>query len=70
MAKELASVYGQWIELVAGYQKAVVHRALVEFSIILGIALVALFFTSWMDSLVRKVPWTAARWSLCARSRA
>jgi hypothetical protein len=54
--KELASVYGQWIELVAGYQKAVVHRALVEFSIILGIALVALFFTSWMDSLVRKVP--------------
>ena len=54
--KELAAVYAQWIELVAGNQWTVVHRALQEFAIILGIALIAVFFSSWMDSLVRKVP--------------
>ena len=54
--KELAGVYLQWIDLVAGYQRAVVHRGLVEFAIILGIVLIGIFFTTWMDSLVRKVP--------------
>lgn len=54
--KELATVYGQWIDLVAGYQRSVVHRALGEFAIILAIAMVGIFFTTWMDSLVRRVP--------------
>ncbi len=54
--KELAGVYAQWIELVAGYQRAVVHRALGEFAIILGIALIGIFFSTWMDSLVRNIP--------------
>jgi small-conductance mechanosensitive channel len=54
--KELAGVYLQWIDLVAGYQRAVLHRALVEFAIILGIVLIGIFFTTWLDSLVRKVP--------------
>jgi small-conductance mechanosensitive channel len=54
--KELAGIYAQWIELVAGYQRAVLHRGLGELAIILGIALVGIFFSTWMDSLVRNVP--------------
>ncbi len=54
--KELGNVYAQWIELVAGSQRAVVHRGLGELAIILGIALVAIFFSTWMDSLVRNIP--------------
>jgi small-conductance mechanosensitive channel len=53
--KELAGIYAQWIDLVAGYQRAVVHRALQGVAIILGIALVGVFFSSWMDSLVKKL---------------
>jgi small-conductance mechanosensitive channel len=54
--KELAGVYAQWIDLVAGYQRTVVHGALVGFAVILVIALIALFFGSWMDSLVKRLP--------------
>jgi small-conductance mechanosensitive channel len=54
--KELAGVYAQWIDLVAGQQRAVVHVALVGLVIILVIALIALFFTTWMDSLVKRLP--------------
>jgi len=53
--KDLASVYGQWIELVAARQKGVVHRALQGVVIILAIALVGLFFSSWLDSLVKRL---------------
>jgi small-conductance mechanosensitive channel len=51
--KELASVYGQWIDVVAARQRAVVHRALLGIAIILVIALIGLFFSSWLDSLVK-----------------
>ena len=54
--KELAGVYAQWIDLVVGQQRAVVHGALVGLVIILVIALIALFFTTWMDSLVKRLP--------------
>jgi small-conductance mechanosensitive channel len=54
--RELAGVYAQWIDLVAAHQRAVVHRGLWGIAIILGIALVSLFFTSWMDSLVARLP--------------
>ncbi len=54
--KELAGVYAQWIDLVAGYQRAVVHGALLGLAIILVIALIALFFGTWMDSLVKRLP--------------
>jgi len=53
--REVAAVYAQWIDLVAGYQRAVVHRALQGIAVILGIALVGIFFGSWMDSLVKKL---------------
>ncbi len=53
--KELAGVYAQWIDLVAAHQRAVVHRALIGIGIILLIALVGLFFSSWMDSLVKRL---------------
>ncbi|HTP69264.1 MAG TPA: mechanosensitive ion channel domain-containing protein [Dongiaceae bacterium] len=53
--KELASVYGQWIELVGSQQKDEVHRALQGLVIILSIALIGIFFSSWLDSLVKKL---------------
>ena len=53
--KELAAVYAQWINLVAAHQRAVVNRMLIGVGIILVIALVGLFFTSWMDSLVNSL---------------
>lgn len=54
--KDLAAVYGQWIDVVAARQRDVAHRALLGFAVILAIALVGLFFSSWLDSLVKKVP--------------
>jgi small-conductance mechanosensitive channel len=53
--KELAAVYGQWIELVAGRQKTVLHRALLGVVVILVIALIGLYFSSWLDSLVARI---------------
>jgi small-conductance mechanosensitive channel len=53
--KQLSGVYGQWIDLVAGYQRVVVHRALLGIAIILLIALIGLFFSSWIDSLVKRL---------------
>ena len=53
--KELAAVYLQWIDLVAAHQRAVVNRMLIGATIVLVIALVGVFFSSWMDSLVRNL---------------
>jgi small-conductance mechanosensitive channel len=53
--KELAAVYGQWIELVATKQRAVLHLWLQGFAIILAIVLIGLFFSSWLDSLVNRL---------------
>ncbi|MGB9433030.1 MAG: mechanosensitive ion channel domain-containing protein [Candidatus Acidiferrum sp.] len=53
--KQLAGVYAQWIDLVAGHQRDVVHRALIGIGIILVIALIGIFFSSWMDSLVKRL---------------
>jgi small-conductance mechanosensitive channel len=52
--KELADNYGKWIQVVAGNQKAVVHRALIGFVVILGILLVGVFFESWLEMLLGK----------------
>jgi small-conductance mechanosensitive channel len=54
--KQLAENYGNWIQAVAAQQRGVIHRALVGVMIILGIALVALFFSTWMNSLVSRLP--------------
>jgi hypothetical protein len=53
--KELAGVYGQWIDFVAGQQRRVMHQALLGLLIILVIVLVGLFFSSWMDKLVTRL---------------
>ena len=53
--KELAATYAQWIELVAGEQRTVMHRALIGFAIILAIGGLGLYFNSWLDSLIGKI---------------
>src|SRR5271157_4113427 len=53
--KELAGIYGQWIEFVAAQQSGALHRILQGLLIILAIALVGLFFSSWMDKLVSRL---------------
>jgi len=53
--KELAGVYSQWIGFVAGQQSHVLHRILLGLLIILGIVLVGLLFSSWMDHLVGRL---------------
>jgi len=54
--KELSALYGQWLQLLTDRQWAVLHRAMVGVLIILGIALIALFFSTWMNSLVSRLP--------------
>ncbi|HXC46703.1 MAG TPA: mechanosensitive ion channel domain-containing protein [Candidatus Sulfotelmatobacter sp.] len=53
--KELSAIYGQWMQLVAAQQWTVFHRAVAGVLIILAIALVALFFSTWMNSLVNRL---------------
>jgi small-conductance mechanosensitive channel len=52
--KQLADNYSKWIQVLAGNQKAVIHRALIGFIIILGILLVGVFFESWLEILLGK----------------
>jgi small-conductance mechanosensitive channel len=53
--KGLAGVYGQWIDLVAGEQRVVLNKALLGIAIILLIAIIGLFFSSWVDSIVKRL---------------
>jgi chemotaxis protein histidine kinase CheA len=50
--KKLAAVYATWSELVRARQRAVVRRVLIGAVIVLGIALVGLFFNSWLERLL------------------
>jgi small-conductance mechanosensitive channel len=52
--KQLADNYGRWIDVVAGMQRSVVHRALIGFTIILAILLIGLFFEGWFERLLGK----------------
>jgi small-conductance mechanosensitive channel len=52
--KQLADNYGKWIQVVAGNQRVVIHRALIGFIVILGILLVGVFFESWLEMLLGK----------------
>jgi small-conductance mechanosensitive channel len=54
--KELSALYGQWLQLLTDRQWAVFHGAIIGVLVILGIALVALFFSTWMNSLVNRLP--------------
>lgn len=53
--KELAGIYGQWTALVEARERGVLHQALLGVIIILAIALVALFFNNWMESLLARI---------------
>ena len=52
---ELARVYGKWIGIVAGEQRAVLNVALRGIAIILGIVLIGLFFDGWIESVLGKM---------------
>ncbi len=54
--KELSAIYSQWMNTVSARQWTIFHRAAIGVLIILGIALVALFFSTWMNSLVSRLP--------------
>jgi small-conductance mechanosensitive channel len=53
--KELAGVYANWIESVAARQRSVVHRALNGVLLILGIALVGIYFMTVLDHVVGRL---------------
>jgi small-conductance mechanosensitive channel len=53
--KELAGVYGNWIESVAARQRAIVHRSLNDVLLILAIALIAIYFMTVLDHVVGRL---------------
>ncbi|MGB2643183.1 MAG: mechanosensitive ion channel domain-containing protein [Candidatus Acidiferrum sp.] len=54
--KQLAQNYDNWQVLVEAKQSAILHRVLIDLSIVLGIAIVALFFDDWFERLLQKAP--------------
>ncbi|HWY71657.1 MAG TPA: mechanosensitive ion channel domain-containing protein [Terriglobales bacterium] len=54
--KQLANVYGKWIDVVAGQKRSVVNRALYGVLIILMIAIIGLFVDGWIERLLGKMP--------------
>jgi uncharacterized protein YukE len=52
--KELSQTYGEWIDLVGERQRPVLQRMLIGMVIVLGIALVGLFFNTWLEKLLGK----------------
>jgi hypothetical protein len=52
---QLAGVYGKWISIVADKQRVVLNYALRGIALILGIALIGLFFDGWIESVLRKM---------------
>jgi len=50
--KELAGNYGDWTDLVHERERAAVRRILTGTAIVLGIALVGLFFNTWLEKLL------------------
>ena len=51
---QLASVYGNWISVVAAKQRAVLHRGMIGLAVILAILLVGVFFDGWLEHLLGK----------------
>jgi len=52
--KELSQTYGEWIDLVGERQRPVLQRMLIGIVIVLGIALVGLFFNTWLEKVLGK----------------
>ena len=53
--KELAGIYGQWIDVVAAKQRTLVNRGLRGVLIILMIAIVAIYFGSVLDKVLKRL---------------
>lgn len=53
--KQLAAVYGDWIDNVALRQRSLVHRALTAILIILAIGIAAIYFSTLMDKVVNRL---------------
>lgn len=53
--KQLADNYAKWIAVVAASQRAVLHRILIGFTIILAIALFGVYFATFMDQVVSRL---------------
>jgi len=54
--KELGTIYVQWSDIVSGHQRQILHRALLGLLFILVTALIGLFLSSWIDSIVSRIP--------------
>lgn len=52
---QLAEIYGKWIGIIAGKQRAVVNYALRGIAVILVIALIGLFFDGWIERVLGKM---------------
>ena len=52
--KQLAEVYGKWSGVLAARQRSVLHRMLMGLLIVFGIALIGLFFDTWLERLLGK----------------
>lgn len=53
--KQLADNYAKWIAVVVASQRAVLHRILIGFTIILAIALFGVYFATLMDQVVSRL---------------
>jgi small-conductance mechanosensitive channel len=52
--KQLAEVYGKWIEVVAVKQRSVIHSVLEGLVIVFVILLIGVFFDNWLEHLLGK----------------
>lgn len=53
--KELSQNYAQWLDLVSDRQRLILRRILAGTAIVLGIALIGLFFNSWLEKILGKL---------------
>ena len=53
--KELSQDYAQWIAMVSARQSAVFRKILIAVSIVLVIALIGLFFNTWLDKVLGQI---------------
>jgi small-conductance mechanosensitive channel len=52
--KQLADVYGKWIDVIAAKQRSAIHSVLSGLVIVFVLLLIGVFFDSWLDRLLGK----------------
>ena len=53
--KQLAAVYGKWIDVITAKQRSVLHGVLTGLGIVFGILLILVFFDNWLERLLGKM---------------